>query len=193
MTLSILEQNVNAFRPQSMTGTTREPFSTLYDRWFGPVYNYARYRLGDPDTADDLTADVFLRAYESYATYRPERGSFSAWLFAIARNRINNHLRDQIRNQPLPLDEEIYDPPEPDPQPEEAMMRRETREELLAALQKLPASARDLVALKFAAKMTNREIAELTGLTESNVGVSLFRILGRLQKEIRAGEVAHGR
>ena len=68
---------------------------------------------------------------------------------------------------------------------------REERDRLLAALARLPARERDLIGLKFAAGLTNRRIADLTGLTESNVGVILYRTIRRLRTDLDPQEPAH--
>ena len=76
-----------------------------------------------------------------------------------------------------------------EPQPEEVAIRDETRAELLAAVARMSDRERDLIALKFAAGLTNRRIAKLTGLNESNVGVILYRAMRRLRAELLAPPV----
>jgi DNA-directed RNA polymerase specialized sigma24 family protein len=72
-----------------------------------------------------------------------------------------------------------------------SVIRNETRAELLAAVPRLEDRERDLIALKFAAGLTNRRIAEITGLSESNVGVILYRAVRRLRAELNAKEGDH--
>lgn len=169
---------------------TAEPaaFAAIYDHYFPRVYNYVRYRVGDAEMADDLTAQVFERALVSIGRYRPERGPFAAWLFAIARNAVSDCLRAQRRRRWLSL-EVLRDRASTEPQPEEVAIRDETRAELLAAVARLSDRERDLIALKFAAGLTNRRIAKLTGLSESNVGVILYRAMRRLRAELLAPPV----
>jgi len=169
---------------------TAEPaaFAAIYDHYFPRVYNYVRYRVGDAETADDLTAQVFERALVNIGRYRPERGPFAAWLFAIARNAVSDCLRAQRRRRWLSL-EVLHDRASAEPQPEEVAIRNETHAELLAAVARLSDRERDLIALKFAAGLTNRRIAKLTGLSESNVGVILYRAMRRLRAELPAPPV----
>jgi len=144
-----------------------------------------RYRVGDAETADDLTAQVFERALVNIGRYRPERAPFVAWLFAIARNAVSDYLRTQRRRRWLSL-EVLRDRASRELQPEEVSIRNETHAELLASVARLSDRERDLIALKFAAGLTNRRIAEITGLSESNVGVILYRAVRRLRAELPA-------
>jgi len=168
---------------------TAEPaaFATIYDHYFSRVYNYVRYRVRDVETADDITAQVFERALVNISRYRPERAPFAAWLFAIARNAVNDHLRDRKRRRWLSL-EVLRERASAEPRPEEVVIHDEIRAELLASLARLSDRERDLIALKFAAGLTNRRIAELTGLSQSNVGVILYRAVRRLRAELTAKE-----
>jgi RNA polymerase sigma-70 factor (ECF subfamily) len=162
-------------------------FAAIYDHYFPRVYNYARYRVGDAQTADDLTAQVFERVLLRIGEYRPERRPFAAWLFAIARNAVNDHFRAQKRHVWLSLDV-LRGRASAGPAPEEIVERGETRSALLAAVARLSERERELVALKFAAGLTNRHIAALTRLSEGNVGVILYRAVRRLRAELDVEE-----
>jgi len=158
-------------------------FCEVYDRYYARVYNYVRYRVSDPEQCNDLVATILSRAFEHIGTYRPDRGPFVVWLLAIARNAVNDWLRRRGRAvwQPLDTAPELA---APQPTPEEALLRRERHIALIDAISRLDERARDLLALKFAAGLTNRRIAELTGLTESNVGVIVFRAVRKLRRTL---------
>lgn len=158
----------------------REAFAALYDRYFPRVHNYVRYRCADLETADELTSQIFERVLARIGTYQSKTAPFGAWLFAIARNTLNDHLRAQRRRSWIPLDD-LRHLVSRSPSPEEAVIQSETHQDLLQALEKLAERDRDLVALKFAAGMTNRQIAEMSGLSESNVAVIIYRALHRLR------------
>jgi RNA polymerase sigma-70 factor (ECF subfamily) len=167
-------------------------FAAIYDHYFPRVYNYVRYRVREAEIADDVTAQVFQTTLVKLSSYRPERAPFAIWLFAIARNAVNDHLRAANRRRWLSLDV-LWDHPSPEPQPEEAAIQNEARTDLLAALAGLGDRERDLVAMKFAAGLTHRHIAELVGLSESNVGVILYRAMQRLRAELKGKEYDHER
>jgi len=160
-------------------------FAAIFDHYFSRVYNYARYRLPDAQSADDLTAEIFERALKNIGSYRPEKAPFSAWLFAIARNAVNDHLRRQQRQPWLSL-ETVWNRGSHEPGPVDIVSEQELHDELLTAVAGLGRRERDLIGLKFAAGLTNRRIAQLTGLTESNVGIILFRTIRKLRAELEA-------
>jgi RNA polymerase sigma-70 factor (ECF subfamily) len=155
-------------------------FIHFYDEYFPRVYNYARYRCGDPACADDLTAQVFERALTRLDDFDPQIAPFGAWLFAIARNLVNNYLRAESRSVWLPIDA-CERRPDVAAGPEERIIRAESQAALLQALARLSERERDLLSLKFAAGLTNRRIAEIVGLSETNVGVIVYRALHRLR------------
>lgn len=164
-------------------------FLVLYDRYFSRVYTYMRYRSPDVYTADDLTAQTFTQALAKIASYDHQKAPFAAWLFAIARNLVNDNLRRGRRIEWVPLDvieRQAVQANSPEKQAELADEQRR----LLSALKTLSAEKCDLLALKFAGEMTNREIARITGMSEQNVGVTLHRAIKKLRKRLEE-EVSH--
>jgi RNA polymerase sigma factor (sigma-70 family) len=169
--------------PAQETVCDQRTFLAQYDACFPRIYTYFRYRCGDPQVCDDLTAQTFEQALTHLHQFDPGRGTFTAWLFGIARNIANAHLREKLRWRWLPLDQ-ILDRPSAHPAPEEEVLRQVERERLAALLGTLAPNQRDLLALKFSGELTNRQIASLTGLSEQNVAVILFRTIRQLRKGI---------
>ena len=161
----------------------RKSFAAIYDHYFPRVYNYVRYRVDDAATADDLTSHVFEQALANLRSYQPDRAPFATWLFSIARNAVRDHLRAQRRRRWLSLDA-LHLWPSEGPQPEQVAGDNETRAAILAAVARLTERERHLIALKFGAGLPNKQIAALMGLSESNVGVVLYRAIHRLQAEL---------
>lgn len=155
-------------------------FATLYDQYFPLVHKYVLYRVNNPMEADDLTAEVFERMFIALERYNPDKAPFGAWLFGIARHAVNDHHRKQKRNRDVPT-EETDQLIAKDLQPEEASLLRETDHRLLSTLKKLSDREKDIIGLKFGAELTNRQIARLTRLSESHIGVILYRSMQRLR------------
>lgn len=167
----------------------KEAFSALYELYFSRIYNYMRYRCNDPVSADDLTAQVFEQMLANIKRFDPERASFNAWLFGIARNIVSRHRRNLSREKQLPLEELTRGETDTGREIEMRVLKNTEIEDLIAAIQDLDDNKRELLALKFAGRLTNRQISALTGLSESNVGVILFRTINQLRVKMESRHV----
>ena len=157
-------------------------WDSVYREELPRVYNFFRYRYRNRAVAEDLTSVTFEKAWRARRKYSPERALVSTWLMSIARNVAIDHLR---RARPeLPLDEGL---PQSDETPETAAVRQSQLRRLWSLLAALPAREQELVALKYGAEATNRAIAKLTGLSESNVGTILHRTVTALRADWDAG------
>lgn len=166
----------------------RAVFGQAYDSTFPRVYAYVRYRVGNPDTADDLTSQTFLRALDRLETFDPRRGEIGPWILGIARNVVRSHLRTRRRWGWLPFDW-MPEPAAPEPDPEQGAIRSERHRRLLEAIRGLSDRERDVLGLKFGAGLTNRAVAGVTGLKESHVGVIVYRAVGQLRAQLDGEEV----
>lgn len=162
-------------------------FAAIYDHYYPRIFNYTMMRLGDPDAANDVTAQVFEKVLRMLDRYRSDRGEFGGWIFTIARNEVNSHQRAAKRRRWLPL-ASIDDLPGREPGPEAVAAMREEHARLLAAVRTLAAHEQEILALKFGAELTNRQIARLVGRSESNVGVIVYRGLRMLRKALEERE-----
>lgn len=167
----------DVFAGQARRAEEAVDWAAVYREQLPRVYNFFRYRLGDDQTAEDLTATTFERAWRSRERYRRDLGAFEAWLFGIARRVAADHLRR--RRCDVSLDD-LPDPPDPHPLVEIVQQQADLAR-LEALLAQLPARERELIALKYGGEMTNRAIATLTGLSESNVGTILHRTIAKLR------------
>jgi RNA polymerase sigma-70 factor, ECF subfamily len=155
-------------------------WEALYWELMPRIFNFFRYRLGDNELSQDLTSSTFTKAWKARHQYRHDLGAFEAWLFTIARNVANDYLRQSQRRKEVPL-EHIWAMQSDMNVEGEAQKRREFA--LLHALLKtLPIREQELIALKYGAGMNNRAIAKALGLTESNVGTILHRVVTKLRR-----------
>ncbi|HBV99464.1 MAG: hypothetical protein JL50_02500 [Peptococcaceae bacterium BICA1-7] len=154
-----------------------EIFSKLYDEYLPKLYKYTLYKVGDTNVAEDLVSEVFEKMLEKYHTYNREKGAFSTWLFTIANNMIINYHKKNGRKLYL-FD---FDKVESKYRLEDQIIDRELKELLLKGIMCLDERQRSIIALKFGACLTNRQIARMMNLTESNIGTILYRALGQLK------------
>jgi len=148
-----------------------------FEVYYPAVFRYFRFRGADVDTANDLASSTFERALKNIASFDPRKAQIQTWLFTIAHNLGVNHWKAE--KQTAPLDDDLPIPD--DPPLEQALIFNQDKEQILLAIQSLDARARETLALKFGGLLTNRQIAELNHLSESNVGVILYRSLMKLR------------
>ncbi len=156
-------------------------FTELYNEYFPRVYNYVCYRVNNYSDADDLTSLIFYKLFEKQGSYCSGKGPLFAWVFSIARNTVTDYYRRRQHNTYAPL--ELYENlADPGLSPVDIIENNEVRHQLRHALALLSNRERDLIALKFWSGMTNRQVAKITGLSESNIGVILFRTMRHMRQ-----------
>ncbi len=154
-------------------------WNAVYAEELPRIYNYFRYRVGDDAVAEDLTSTTFEKAWRNRRRYSEDLSAFSTWLFTIARNTAIDHFRRHRETVSL---DAIADPPG-ELGVESLVQRRSDVDRLTGLLRTLSPRDRELVAMKYGGDLTNRQIAALTGLSESNVGTILYRLVGKLREQ----------
>jgi len=158
-------------------------FEELYRSSRDDVYAYALTLLRDGAAAEDVTALAFERAYRRRRTFDRRRGEERAWLFGIARNAALDELRRRKRVAALLVDPEaLSEEATADDGPDVTLRRTAVR----TALAEMSARDRELIALKFHAGLSNAEIAQVLGVSESNAGTLLHRTVQKLRKACNA-------
>lgn len=136
------------------------------------VYSFAAFHVGDGAAAEDVTSDVFERAVRYRASYDPAKGSPITWLLAIAQRSIAASRLDAART-----------PSELGETPDGRNMEEDTirRLELTHALGRLDERERELLALRYGAGLSSREIGTFLDLAPNAVDVALHRARARLK------------
>jgi RNA polymerase sigma-70 factor (ECF subfamily) len=159
--------------------TAAPDWDAVYAEQLPRIYNFFRYRLRDTAAAEDLTSQTFEKAWRARHRYRRDLAAFATWLLAIARNVAIDHRRSHREHAPLDDAAEIPAAGTP----EDTQAHASDRERLATLIASLPERDRELLALKYGAGATNRAIAELTGLSESNVGTIIHRAVQTLRRD----------
>jgi RNA polymerase sigma-70 factor (ECF subfamily) len=150
----------------------------VYEEFYPKIYNYVYYRVLNKADAEDITSEVFLKAFINEAVFDPRRAKYSTWLFAIAHNRVANFYRD--RKNTLPFD--ALDETAADSFPGDALMQAEDMKRLRSLLETLPERSRAVLALRFWGGFSHGEIAKQMDLSEKNVSVILSRTIAKLRE-----------
>lgn len=154
----------------------RAAFGALYRDFARVVHGILLARCG-PDEADDLTQDLFMRAFEQLHELR-EPAAFPGWLCASARNASVDHLRAR-RRRPAAI--ELAEVSDPRATPSEAAAAHDAAAAVLACIRGLPAAYRETLVLRLVEGLTGPEIAARTGLTHGSVRVNLTRGMALLR------------
>ena len=161
-------------------------YKFLMNRYGRQVQLLVAQMVSDMRDVEELTQDVFVRAFEHLSDYDPERASFSTWLGRIAHNIALNHLRTQ-GYEPLSLNEEQYSPPDVPGwvQDDEATDEAERLTLLDKAIESLRPEERSLLHLRYYEGHSLGQIAEVMEVQAGPLASRLQRIRQKLGKIIR--------
>jgi len=159
-------------------------FEALYERYARDIYRFALYLCGERATAEDITSETFVRAWNASGEIRA--ATAKAYLFAIARNCYLEGLRraGPHAGRHAELDENL---PDPGARPDAAAAGRSELSRVMAALRELPEVDRTVLLLRAQEEWSYEEIAQAMGLTLASVKVKIHRARLRLAAW-RAGE-----
>ena len=159
--------------------------SALYEHYQQSIFRFLYYRVGDPQVAEDLTSEVFLRMIRAIGGYRI---AFEAWLFQIARNQAIDYYRKQQREQNVALQDEY---PATGEGVETMMDGNFNNERLFQALRHLNDSQRDVIVLRFVNEMPITQVAQTLHKSEDSVKALQRRGLFALREILSRWEVQY--
>jgi RNA polymerase sigma-70 factor (ECF subfamily) len=168
-----------------------DAFAELYDQNYARIFNYALRRTANLEVAQDITSETFFKALKKLWQFRWRNVSFSAWLYRIASNEVNQYFRkaEYKRSASLEeLQEQGFEPASPyDPESElieaqEELKQHEDFLEIQARIARLPTGYQEVIALRFFEKKQISEIAEILGKKEGTIKSLLRRAIERLRE-----------
>ena len=163
----------------------REAFALLVDAYKGPVFRLAFRMTGSSRDADDLSQEIFLRAFQHLGRFR-QGERFFPWLYTITLNVIRNHLR---KEKAVPEGESARGVPEaedPRDDPADAAVSRERSRRIRGYLMRLPTAVREILVLRFYEGMSFEDVASLTGDSLGSVKMKAYRGLEKIRGMMEA-------
>lgn len=155
------------------------PFEELYRAYFAEVYRYALALCRHKETAEDVTAETFLKAMRQIGSFRGEC-DFKVWLFTIAKNTYYSMLRKDANLTGEPPEETAADAPTP----EDTVLQSAEVMEIHKALHALPEPYKEVFSLRTFGELSFRQIGELFGKTEHWACVTYHRAKEKLRQEL---------
>jgi len=187
------QENINhpAFKPETSEKSTVEKlvvqavngntdaFGELYSLFVEKIYRYIFYHVKSKTTTEDITGEVFLKAWRAIGSCRGKENTFSSWLYRIAHNQLIDEIRKRQRQPSWEIEtvETISDKTA-------GVEKNLEQQELLGVIDHLPSNHRQVIILKFIEGFDNREIASIMGKSEGAIRVLQMRALSTLRKEL---------
>lgn len=164
----------------------QEAFSFLYRQYLNAIYGFVFTRVGESMIAEDLTSQVFLKAWENIGQYQEQGQPFRAWLFRIARNLIIDYYRST--KTVTEVDILPYDAPDPSSDLE-AQFEFALKEHMLdVAMEALTDEQREAICLKFMDGLSNQQIARKMGKRRGAIRALQMRGLQTLARVFKKAE-----
>ena len=161
----------------------RDAYALLIEAYKGPVFNLVSRMTGSYSDADDLSQEIFIRAYQNLHQFNQDK-KFFTWLYTLGINLIRNHLKKN--SNPIdPLTEiniSSASRTQENPAAEGKLLAEERMIKLEKSLLKLPVDLREAIILKFYQDLTFEEVAAITGDSLSAVKMRIYRSLNQLKQ-----------
>ena len=162
-----------------------EAFGQLYEACLDRIYRYVYYRVNSTTEAEDLTEQVFLKAWEAIDRYEQRGVPFLAWLYRLAHNLVVDHYRSQ--RQTVPLDD-LRETEEASEDIEASVHAQLDAEEVREAIQRLSPEHQQLITLRFVEGLSHAEVAQIVGKSEGATRVVQYRALQALARALECRE-----
>ena len=163
-----------------------ERFGLLYNKYYKQIFLFVYKRTDDPDICADVTSQVFLKAMLNLKKYTYRGVPFSAWLYRIASNEVNQFFRNKKSDRVVSMDksdmERVFGMVDEMPDDD---TRELFREVLLETLEEMKPEEVQIIELRFFEKRPFAEVGYILGITENNAKVRVYRILERLKKRMK--------
>jgi RNA polymerase sigma factor (sigma-70 family) len=171
-----------------------QAFGRLYDRYDRACFQFIRRLLGgaQADAAEDLHQETWVAIARNAAAFDPDKASFPAWLFTIARRKVWDHFRRQkVAVLASAHEDAAMMVPDPGQTPLEQVQSRELAQEIVTAVESLPLEQRGVFVMFAHAGLSLEEIAEVTGVTFETAKSRLRYARAKLRQSLAGERSAH--
>ena len=162
-----------------------EALAQIHDTYYGPIFRYIAFRVGNQTVAEDLTSEVFVRLLSALRDRTAPQKTLRGWLYRVAYFVVSDYHRAHYRQEEVPLDEAVGTMPGDAPGPAAAVSHKMRWEEVSEALEHLTEDQREVVALRFGQEMPIREVADLMNKSEGAVKQLQARAVAALSRHLR--------
>ena len=159
-----------------------EAFGQLYDAYMERIYRFIYFRVDDQQTAEDITSQVFLKAWNSLHRFRFSRTPYLAWLYTIAHNAVIDHYR--TRKTATALEDVRLSQPDHSEAVENNIDLDSEMQTVRAAMRNLTVDQQQVLTLRFIEGLSNTEIAQHLGKREGAIRALQMRGLQTLAKQL---------
>jgi RNA polymerase sigma-70 factor (ECF subfamily) len=160
-----------------------EAFGLLYDRYVDLVYRYIYYRVNNPNLAEDLVSETFLRALRRIDSFTWQGRDFAAWLVTIARNLIADHFKSGRYRLEITTEDILETgPTQTTDGPENLVLDALTNETLLIAVKKLNPEQQECIVLRFLQGLSVSETALAMGKNDGAIKALQYRAVRALAR-----------
>jgi len=160
-------------------------FGDLYERHASAIFRFLYAHLDSQLDAEDLTCEVFLKAWQSLPNYQERGVPFLAFLFRIARNTLVDHYRQSSRTEVEMPDELDGWMPDANPGPAETISSQMEHQEILQILGRLRQDYQSVLILRFISDLSPEETAQVMNRSAGAIRVLQHRALGELRKQLK--------
>lgn len=156
-----------------------QAFNTLVLRYKEKIYWIVRRMVVDHDEADDITQNVFIKAYQSLKTFKGD-SSFYTWIYRIAVNLSLNEIRRKKIRRTFTIDEEIHQVRSHDAHPLEQLEQREQTQQIREAIERLPDKQKKVFLLRYYEELPYEEIAKILKTSVGGLKANYFHAVKKI-------------
>lgn len=154
-----------------------DAFGDIYSLFLDDIYRFVYFKVSSEEV-EDITENIFIKAWQKIHLYNKGGGNFRSWVFSIARNTVIDHYRTKKQATSL---EEVGEIADDSTSPSWSTEQSLNKEILQAAIAQLPENYREIITLKFVNELSNEEIEAVTKRQQASIRILQFRGLKKLR------------